>query len=614
MTISAIVVIDHSVSKLEAALRSVLGQTRPPDEIMVVDKHSIVDGRDIVQKLAVHRPITFIAQAIEDKQSPRNLGISLAHGELIALLDNAAVWLPTHLEALIQPFETSRFKRLGWSYGNIDEIDVNGRLVTRSILAVERQPKSAIIDCLSDDMLLSASASLVARDALVAVGGFDERLTDYAEQDMFVRLLHNCYDCAFIDETLTQWRSQPSGPENRAGRMAYAQKLINTFPDKRDVVASRFVAKQVSEARIALAARDEVWISRCFADLHFLEQYLSPGPSPGIQRRELLITVVVPLYNGGPFIEEALRSVNQQTRQADEVIVVDDGSSDDGPAIVRRLAGEFPVWLITQANAGQSAARNVGVEQAHGDVVAFLDQDDIWYPDHLERLVRPFLESRSIELGWTYSDMDEIDEHGRMVSRNTLTHHNIPHPKRDLVTCLKRDMFILPSSAMVSRRAFQHVGGFDLRLSGYEDDDLFLRMFRSGYDSVFLPASLSKWRIYGTSSSYSPRMAKSRATYIRMLLERFPDDVDSSRYFVRDMIAPRFFRVIAAELRRCVLKGNEAGRLEAMNQLSFILGYMRVSFRVPFRLFVMPAMRIPFMLRLMMRCQGPAARILRHVL
>ncbi len=92
------------------------------------------------------------------------------------------------------------------------------------------------------------------------------------------------------------------------------------------------------------------------------------------------ISVVIPLFNKAPYIEAALRSVLAQSRPADQIIVVDDGSTDEGPSLVQAFAG---VTLVRQANSGVSVARNTGVSNAVGDLVAFLDADDEWLPEHL---------------------------------------------------------------------------------------------------------------------------------------------------------------------------------------------------------------------------------------
>jgi glycosyltransferase involved in cell wall biosynthesis len=240
---------------------------------------------------------------------------------------------------------------------------------------------------------------------------------------------------------------------------------------------------------------------------------------------DLSIVAIVPLYNGAKFIEEAIRSVLAQTLQPAEFLVVDDGSTDDGPAIVERIAKENPlIKLWRKSNGGQSSARNFGVARSKSALIALLDQDDVWYPHHLETLVKPFRRERAIPLGWVYSNLDEVDESGGMITRSLLNTMPAHHPKRTLIECLAMDMFILPSASLIAREAFEAVGGFDERLSGYEDDDLFLRLFRSGYDHVYIDQPLSKWRIYIGSTSYSPRMARSRMIYAEKLMATFPDN------------------------------------------------------------------------------------------
>lgn len=271
---------------------------------------------------------------------------------------------------------------------------------------------------------------------------------------------------------------------------------------------------------------------------------------------DLSIAAVIPLYNGARFIEQAIRSVFAQTLPPDEVIVVDDGSSDDGPKIVERLARAHPITLLRKPNGGQSSARNYGVAHAKSALIALLDQDDVWYPRHLETLLKPFQEDVSGNLGWVYTNIDEISESGNVMCRYLLSRFAARHPKRSLVECLRTDMFILPSASLIARKAFEDIGGFDEALCGYEDDDLFLRMYVAGYVNIFIDEPLSQWRMYPTSTSSTWRMDRSCIVYAGKLFQQFPEHA-------RRHLAPRFWRNFLAACAKAT--GRKDGAMLGMS-------------------------------------------------
>jgi glycosyltransferase involved in cell wall biosynthesis len=272
----------------------------------------------------------------------------------------------------------------------------------------------------------------------------------------------------------------------------------------------------------------------------------NPSALPKAERpsaRASTVAAILPLYNGELWVEQAVRSILDQTVPPDEIIVVDDGSTDDGVARVRELMAAHPkITLISQPNAGQSAARNRAITGCRSEWIALIDQDDLWYPNHIEDLLGLVQNHRGLRLGFVYSDFDDIDLDGRMVTRSFVSRMKVDNPKRDLVKVLSQGFIIQPSAALINRAAILEVGGFDERLSGYEDDDLFLRIFLANYDNAFLDSPTSQWRIHETSSGGSDRMEESLRIYSQKLMDAFPNDRWRGLYFRSRYLAPRFIR------------------------------------------------------------------------
>ena len=318
---------------------------------------------------------------------------------------------------------------------------------------------------------------------------------------------------------------------------------------------------------------------------HILSEHQKAGNGTSVTESTNRIAAVIPLYNGSIYIREALASVLAQVRQADEIIVVDDGSTDDGASIVASIAATNPkVTLLTKKNGGQGSARNFGVQHSTSNLIAFLDQDDIWYPHHLAELEKPFLEKSEKALGWSYSNLDEVNGVGQMVCYSVLDTKNNEHPKRTLTCCLGQDMFILPGASLVSREAFDAVGGFDNQLAGYEDDDLFLRMFCRGYHSVYIDEALTLWRIHARSTSYGRLMAQSRMHYFRKLVAMFPNEPALNRYYAKQCFVPRFVRSVKADIRRSVSLKDREGVVIACSHLRILRQHLSFRKRTSLRM------------------------------
>ncbi len=123
-----------------------------------------------------------------------------------------------------------------------------------------------------------------------------------------------------------------------------------------------------------------------------------------------LVTVIISSYNHGAYIEASIRSVLEQTYQNIELLVYDDGSSDNSVAIIQRLADQYGFFFKSQANQGLSRTLNQGIARAHGDLIAPFGSDDIMLPERLALQV-PWLVARP-EIGIAAGNVIKIDAHG----------------------------------------------------------------------------------------------------------------------------------------------------------------------------------------------------------
>ncbi len=205
-----------------------------------------------------------------------------------------------------------------------------------------------------------------------------------------------------------------------------------------------------------------------------------------------LYSVIIPARNAERFITQALDSVQQQTCRADEVVVVDDGSTDrtrDLADAWRRDHPDVVIRLCTQPHQGIGAARNTGIQAASGRFVAFLDADDYWVDRKLERVSAVLENDPAIDL--VCHDEWLVRENGH---RSRLRYG--PHRRYDQL--LFRGNCLSTSATVVRRRLVLDVGGFseELRINGVEDYDLWLRLAKAGGRFTYLHEPLGVYRVH----------------------------------------------------------------------------------------------------------------------
>lgn len=276
-----------------------------------------------------------------------------------------------------------------------------------------------------------------------------------------------------------------------------------------------------------------------------------PGEVRSGRQGSGVISVIIPTYNRALFIERSIRSVAEQTRACGELIVVDDGSTDDTRLRVAACAAQtdIPVRYIHQDNQGAAAARNTGIKAARGDLLAFLDSDDRFVP---EKLARQFEAMRDEPQYLVSHTRETWYRHGRILRQKKK--HQPPYGEI-FKACLKMCMVGM-STVMVRKELFDRYGMFDESLPCCEDYDFWLRV--SAHEKFLLldrPLTLKDGgRRDQLSAIYRLGMDQYRIRSLVLLLDRTP-------------LAAWQYELAVAELeRKCEIYGNgciKHGRLAA---------------------------------------------------
>jgi glycosyltransferase involved in cell wall biosynthesis len=223
------------------------------------------------------------------------------------------------------------------------------------------------------------------------------------------------------------------------------------------------------------------------------------------------VSVVIPAYNYAHFLPEAIASVLAQTWTDLELIIVDDGSTDNTPEVCA-LCTDPRVRPIRQANAGLSAARNTGIREARFPYIAFLDADDRWRPEFLARVMSEFE-----RLGPSFAAV------GSFFSRMNANGELLPPPRQNFLHtaeltaasfCLRNRP--LSSSVVIRRSVFDECGNFDTALRSSEDRDMWIRITSRGHRFYFLGDHLAVIRRHPQNmSKNAPRMKRNSGLVLR---------------------------------------------------------------------------------------------------
>lgn len=287
------------------------------------------------------------------------------------------------------------------------------------------------------------------------------------------------------------------------------------------------------------------------------------------------VSVVIPTFNRGHLVREAVDSALAQTYRDAEVLVVDDGSTDNTPEVLEPYRGR--IHYIRQENKGVSAARNTGIRQARGSYIAILDSDDQWVPEKLEAQMALFAADPS--LGLVSCGSSFVDVYGKEIETPKSATETHDTDSRLVLRRLLLGNFVSGgSNAVIRKDCFDAVGVFDESLSGVEDWDMWLRIAKR-YPIGFVNRPLTITRVSPTSLS-APTNVDMMLTKEFLVVEKHCSDASScvGAYDRGRAYSERYGRAAWAYLasgdlsnaRQCILRALVSNPVHFTRQRQFV--------------------------------------------
>lgn len=241
------------------------------------------------------------------------------------------------------------------------------------------------------------------------------------------------------------------------------------------------------------------------------------------------VSVIIPTYNSAKYVTEAIDSVLAQTYKNYEIIVIDDGSTDNTKELLKSYKKK--IKYIYQENKGQAWARNTGIKKAKGELIAFLDADDVWLAKKLELQVPLFKDK---EIGLVYGDIALFGD-----KTNLKLIHNNDFKRGYIFKDLIKDNFICISTTIIRKDVLDMVGLFNSKIRYVEDLELWLRVvYKNKID--YTPEKVVKYRVHpGNVSRDYEKQFKTELFVIKNACKRF----NMSKKLKRDCLFNSYSRL-----------------------------------------------------------------------
>ena len=552
MKVSVIIPCLDAEVYLGLAIRSLLNQTRPPFEIIVADNGSVDASRAIAANFGAMVRLVDVPE--RGASRARLAGLAEAAGEALLFCDADDLLAPETLAALMDTLEAGEGDVACAPWHRFEQ-GAGGAWHWAPPSCAPRRVGQDDLSAWLTGWYHPPCSVLWGRAAYDRSGGWDPDIGVNDDGDVMMRGFARGNVLARTATGAGFYRRLPQGgslsaagrtPAGLASRLAVLGKVMDALDETarraayRDPLAKALaavIADIPEDAPEHLGVACDTLAQRLVAPPPALPARAAPAqacgalgpvraastvaPAPPADR-PLRVSVVIPAWNRAATIARAVASALAQDPPPMEVIVVDDGSTDATRDVVAAIA-DPRLRLVAQANGGVAAARNRGIAEARGELVAFLDSDDEWLPGKLAAQFAAF-RAGGPRLGLVYTGIETIAADG------TVTRHEARHRGwiyRDLLA--SNVVTGCGSTVMVSRPVLDLVGGFDTALPANEDYDFVLRVARF-FAADCIAAPLSRYHdaadeAAGSGTARVSRRADANRASRALLLSRYGEDM-----------------------------------------------------------------------------------------
>lgn len=467
---------------LPETIASVIDQTYQNWELILVNDGSTDNTLEVAESLiAAHpdRQIRLITQQNKRLAGARNTGIRAAQGQYILPLDADDLIEPTMLAKCVGILDCA--PHLSMVYTDQTHFDEQGNTWAAHSLdwnyAEELSYNQVCVCC------------LFRRAMWEEVGGYREDCVGAEDWDFWIK----CGERGHLG-----WRI----PEQLFRYRKHGASLSVTDAPRHDYLKADLILHHphlYAESRVR-------WARGAKAGYEWLHPSQNWQPAPA----KSLVSVIVPTFNRPGMLVKAIESILAQTYQNFEIIVVNDAGTDVTDALAPYKADGRITLINKPANKGLADSRNVGIAKARGKYISYLDDDDLYYPDHLETLVT-FLENSEYKVA--YADASRAHQRKEPDGTYKVWHRDQPYSFDFDYDIILTGNFSPVQCFMHEKACFETVGMFDTTLSSHEDWDQWLRLSRR-FDCVHLKKITSEfsWRQDGSSMTSKQQRDFARTT------------------------------------------------------------------------------------------------------